>query len=322
MKILVTGGAGYAGSVLVPALLEQGHSVTVLDLFLYGDYLKEHPHLIKAKGNVKDVRAELLKGHEAVIHLACISNDPSFELNPALGAADFDSTVRLLELAADMGVKRFIYASSSSVYGAKPDDVEVTENLALQPLTGYSEIKAKCEEVVLKANGAMVTTALRPATLCGYAPRQRLDVVVNALTAQAYCNRAIPVHGGNQYRANLHLLDMVRTYLLMLTAPAFLIAGAVFNVGAENVTVLNLAQRVQNIVGGRIDVDTTMIDQRSYKLDSSKIANVLGFVPTHTIDHAILDLRTAFDEGLVPDAMTSARYYNVQQIKACLSSLS
>lgn len=316
MKILVTGGAGYVGSLLVPALLRQGHEVTVLDWFVYGDHLPNHPNLFKIHGKTGDVRPDYVIGHESVIHLACISNDPSFALNPALGEADFDATRRLLDRALLGGVKRFIYASSSSVYGAKPDDVAVTEDLPLEPLTGYSEIKAKCERLVLAANGAMVTTALRPATLCGYAPRLRLDLVVNALTSQAYFNKVIPVHGGNQYRASLHIYDMIRAYQIMLTAPAAQIAGEVFNVGAENHTVLALAQKVQAIAGGEIQIDTTAVDQRSYRLNSEK-ARKIGIYPHSTVNHAIQDLVTAFQLGRVPDALTDPRYYNVKQLQAC-----
>lgn len=317
MNILLTGGAGFLGSLLTPTLLEQGHSVAVLDWFLYGDTLQEHRHLIKVKGRVGDIGPALLHGHDAIIHLACISNDPSFALNPALGAADLDATEHLVELAQKVGIPRFIYASSSSVYGAKPDDVEVTEDLPLEPQTGYSLIKAQCEKVVLQANGRMVTTALRPATLCGYAPRLRLDVVVNAFASQAYFNRAITVQGGNQYRSHLHLRDMVRAYVLMLEAPAEKIAGHVFNVSTENTTVLDLALRVQAIAGGALEIDTQALDYRSYRLNTDKIAKALGFTPSFTIDQAIAELVEAFKAGLVPDAMTSPRYYNVKQIQAC-----
>lgn len=317
MKILVTGGAGYVGSLLTPTLLAQGHEVTVLDWFVYGDTLQDHPNLFKIHGKTGDVRPDYVIGHDAVIHLACISNDPSFALNPALGEADFAATRRLLDRALLGGVKRFIYASSSSVYGAKPDDVDVTEDLLLEPQTGYSEVKAACEAIVLAANGRMVTTALRPATLCGYAPRLRLDVVVNAFTSQAHFNKVITVNGGSQYRSNLHIRDMVRAYLLMLNAPAEKIAGHVFNVSTENATVLELAQRVQAIAGGEIQIDTKAVDQRSYRLNTDKIAQSLGFHPGRTINEAILELVGAFKAGKVPDAMTSPRYYNVKQIQAC-----
>lgn len=315
MKILITGGAGYLGSLLTPTLLAQGHTVTVLDWFLYGDTLETHQNLIKAKGKVLDLCS--VESFDAIIHLACISNDPSFALDPALGAADYDATVHLVRIALAANIQRFIYASSSSVYGAKPDDVEVTEDLPLQPLTGYSAVKARCEQVVLEANGPMVTTALRPATLCGYAPRLRLDVVVNALTSQAYFTKVIPVQGGRQSRASLHIQDMVRAYQLMLEAPADKIGGEVFNVGADNSTVLALAQRVQAVAGGEIQIDHTAVDARSYRLNSDKIRRVLGFTPAYTVDRAILDLWAAFRSGLVPDALTDARYYNVRQIQAC-----
>lgn len=315
-RILITGGAGFIGSLLVPTLLEQGHAITVFDWFMFGDHLPEHPHLLKIKGDVGRVAHGLLQGHDAVIHLACISNDPSFVLNPALGAADLDNTLRLVQLAKDAGVARFILASSSSVYGAKPADMEVTEDLALEPQTGYSTIKARCEEVVLAANGAMTTVALRPATVCGYAPRLRLDVVVNALTSQAYFNGVIQVQGGSQYRAHLHIRDMVRAYQTVLDAPADRVAGQVFNVNAENITILDLAQRVQELAGGAIRVDTKAVDARSYRLNTDKIAQALGFRTWHTIDEAIYGLVDAFKHEKVRD-INNPIYYNVQQIQAC-----
>jgi len=318
MKVLITGGAGYVGSLLVPAVLDRGHEVTVLDWFLYGDPLKAHPRLSKRQGDIRSVPRSLCLGHDAVIHLACISNDPSFELDQDLGTSvNYDATVRLVRFSKDVGVSRFIYASSSSVYGVKPDGVDVTEDLPLEPLTDYSKYKAMGEDVVLKAQSMdFTTTVVRPATLCGYAPRLRLDLIVNILTSQAVHRGVIPVFGGEQRRPNLHIKDMVRAYLAVLDAPMELIAGQVFNVGTENATVLQLAERVQKMCGGTLKVTETN-DTRSYAVNSEKIFRMVGFWPRYSIDLAITELRMALQDGRVANAMTDPVYYNIKQMQTC-----
>ncbi len=318
MNILLTGGAGYVGSLLTPALLDAGHDVTVLDTFWYGDPLKSHPRLGKMQADIRTVKPSLFKGIEAVIHLACISNDPSFELDAELGrSVNYDATVEIVRMAKEAGVSRFIYASSSSVYGVKPDGVDVTEDLPLEPLTDYSKYKAMGEDAVLKAQSKkFTTTVIRPATLCGYAPRLRLDLIVNILTAKAVFWQQIPVFGGSQHRPNLHVADMVRAYLAVLDAPAGVVAGQVFNVGAENATVLELAQRVQAICWGELVVTLTD-DPRSYIVNSEKIKRVLGFTPAYSIEDAITQLRDALLSGQVPNAMTDPVYYNIKQMQTC-----
>ena len=219
-RVLVTGGAGYVGAVLVPQLLERGYRVRVLDLYLYGDdvlrSVESHPSLEQIKGDIRDrsLLERVMPGCDAVIHLACISNDPSFELNPELGKSiNYDAFFDLVAVAKDSGVKRFIYASSSSVYGVKSDD-NVTEDLPLEPLTDYSKYKALCEEVLLKAQSPDFTTVvLRPATVCGYSPRLRLDLTVNILTNHAVNSGRITVFGGDQKRPNIHIDDMADVYL-------------------------------------------------------------------------------------------------------------
>jgi nucleoside-diphosphate-sugar epimerase len=319
-RVLVTGGAGYVGSVLVPKLLAAGHAVNVLDLFLYGedvlDAVKGHAKLRLIKGDLRhlpSVEAALV-GCDAVIHLACISNDPSFELDPELGKSiNLDAFRPLVRAAKAAGVKRFIYASSSSVYGIK-EGVSVTEELALEPLTDYSKFKAACERILEEERApGFVTLTLRPATVCGYSPRQRLDLVVNILTNHAVNNRKIKVFGGSQLRPNLHIEDMTDLYLQCLAAPDEQIDGRIWNAGYENHTVRQLADTVREVVGGPIGLEVVPTDDnRSYHVSSEKIRRELGFVPRRSIGQAVADLNQGFKDGRLPDAMTSSRYYNIR----------
>ena len=319
-KVLVTGGAGYVGSVLVPKLLATGCDVTVMDLFLYGtdvfDTVRENPRLRLIKG---DLRASAsieaaLAGCDAVIHLACISNDPSFELEPALGKSiNLDAFRPLVRAAKAAGVKRFIYASSSSVYGVK-EGVAVTEDLPLKPLTDYSKFKAACERILEEEREpGFVALTLRPATVCGYSPRQRLDLVVNILTNHAVNNRNIKVFGGSQLRPNLHIEDMTDLYCMCLDAPDEQIDGRIWNAGYENHTVRQLAETVKEIVGGPIALEVLPTDDlRSYHVSSERIRREFGFVPKRTIGQAVSDLNAAFKGGRLPNPMTDSRYYNIR----------
>jgi len=322
-NVLVTGGAGYVGSVLVPKLLAEGHKVAVLDLYMYGedvfDEYREHPRLRQIKGDLRDpaLVREALWGCEAVIHLACISNDPSFELNPELGKSiNFDSFRPLVRAAKAAGVERFIYASSSSVYGIK-DDPEVTEDLALEPLTDYSKFKAMCEEVLAEERApGFITCTLRPATVCGYAPRQRLDVVVNILTNQAFNTRRIKVMGGSQKRPNIHVEDMADLYAFLLQQPDETIDGEIYNAGYENHTLNQLAEMVRRQVGNDIVIDVVPTnDLRSYHVSSEKMRQKLGFEPKHSIEDAIRDLVTAFRAGRLPNSLDDPRYFNIKRMQ-------
>ena len=225
--VLVIGGAGYVGAVLVPKMLEAGYRVTVFDLFIYGedvfDAVKSDPKLKLVRGDMRDATAvaDAMKGCDAVIHLACISNDPSFELDPELGKSiNLDSFRPTVKAAKKAGVRRFIYASSSSVYGVK-EGVAVTEDLSLEPLTDYSKFKVACEKILTEEREpGFVTAIIRPATVCGYSPaRQRLDVIVNILTNHAVHNNKIKIMGGAQLRPNIHIQDMARVYLKALELP-------------------------------------------------------------------------------------------------------
>ena len=319
-KIYITGGAGYVGAMLAPKLVEEGYEVTVLDLMMYGDdVIAPNPKITMIKGDIRDL--ELLKktipGHDAVIHLACISNDPSFELNPNLGKSiNLDAFEPLTKISKDSGVKRFIYASSSSVYGVK-EEKDVHEEMSLEPLTDYSKFKADCEIILSRYQSSNFTTVtIRPATVCGYSTRQRLDVVVNILTNLAFHKREISVFGGAQLRPNIHIGDMVDSYLAVLKAPKEKIAGEIFNVGTENQSVLELAQTVQKVMGPDVKlVATPTNDNRSYHISSKKIADKLGFVPSHSIAEASEDLKIALEKGLLPDSLTNPAYFNIKTMQ-------
>jgi len=322
-RVLVTGGAGYVGSSLVPKLLKAGYEVAVLDLYLYGDVfakLAGNPNLIQIKGDLRHAAdvSEALAGCDAVIHLACISNDPSFDLNPELGKSiNYDCFRPLVKASKDAGVKRFIYASSSSVYGIK-DDADVTEDLPLVPLTDYSKYKAMCEEVLdQEREPGFVAVTLRPATVCGYAPRLRLDLTVNILTNHAINNGKITVFGGDQLRPNIHVEDMTDLYVRLLEESDEVINGKTWNAGYHNLKVRTIADMVREQVGPSVDIVVTPTDDhRSYHVSSEKIRRDLGFVAERSVKDAILDLKAAFVGGKVPNAMTDDRYYNIKRMQA------
>ncbi len=322
-RVMVTGGAGYVGSNLAPKLLAAGYQATVLDLYLYGDVfanLASNPNLTEVKGDLRnpsDVQ-RALAGCDAVIHLACISNDPSFDLNPDLGRSiNYDCFRPLVKASKDAGVKRFIYASSSSVYGIK-NDSNVTEDLPLEPLTDYSKYKAMCEEVLdQEREPGFVAVTLRPATVCGYAPRLRLDLTVNILTSHAINNGRITVFGGEQLRPNLHVEDMTDLYIQLLEAPDEAVNGKTWNAGYHNLKVREIANMVRDEVGKNVDIVVTPSDDhRSYHVSSEKIKRDLGFSARRTVSDAIVDLAEAFNAGKVPNAMTDDRYYNIKRMQA------
>ncbi len=317
-KILITGGAGYVGSVLVPELLKKNYFVSVVDLFLYGDTLKSHPNLTLIKGDIRnqDLLEKIFPGIDIVIHLACISNDPSFELNPTLGKSiNLDAFEPLIKISLKNNIKRFIYASSSSVYGIKTEK-NVTEDMKLEPLTDYSKFKGDCEKILnsYKSND-FITTTIRPSTVCGYAKRQRLDLVVNILTNHAFYNREIKVFGGSQLRPNVHITDMVDSYLAVLEADPNKVNGEIFNVGFRNQTVNELALDVKEIVGDDVKiVNTKSDDNRSYHVSSEKIKSVLGFSTKYTVKDAVLDLKKAFEEKLLTNTFDNEYYYNIKRM--------
>jgi nucleoside-diphosphate-sugar epimerase len=326
-SVFVTGGAGYVGSLLVPRLLDRGYHVTVYDICYYGDVFlpKNNPALSVIRGDIRDSGrlAEAVKGHDAVVHLACISNDASFELDEKLSTSvNLDAFEPMVIAAQDAGVRRFVYASSSSVYGVS-DQADVTEEHPLVPLTLYNKYKGLCEPLLFEqTTPSFVGVVFRPATVCGYAPRQRLDLSVNILTNHAVNNRKITVFGGSQMRPNLHIVDYCDAVQLLLDAPDSKIADQIFNVGYQNMSIMELAGLVKRVVEqefpdqGKIDIVTTPTDDnRSYHINSDKIRRALGFTPRHTIEQAVRDLCHAFRDGRLTNTMADDIYYNVRRMK-------
>ena len=319
-KILITGGAGYLGSKLVPELLKLGLKVNVLDLMIYGkDVLPKHHNLQIFKGDIRDKKiiVEALNEVETIIHLACISNDPSFELNPKLGKSiNLDAFEPMVKIARDQGIKKFIYASSSSVYGIKKEK-NVVEDMPLNPLTDYSKYKAECEKILLKyKSNDFVTSIVRSATLCGYAPRQRLDVIVNIFANQGYHNRKLSVYGGEQLRPNIHIDDIVRFYILLLEADKKKINGEIFNVGSKNHSVNEIAEIVKAELGSDIEISKAKTDDnRSYHISSEKVKKILNFNTKLTIADAVRDLKEVFNKNILVSPLENEFYYNIKRMK-------
>jgi nucleoside-diphosphate-sugar epimerase len=321
--VLVTGGAGYVGSKLVPTLLKQGYNVKVLDIYMFGNDVfsdhKKNSHLTEIKGDLRDLKTvvDAVKNVDFVIHLACVSNDPSFELNPELGKSiNFDAFRPLVQSAKSAGVRRFIYASSSSVYGVK-ENADITEDVLLEPMTDYSRYKAMCETVLEEEREpGFVTLTLRPATVCGYGRRLRLDLTVNILTNLAINTGKITVFGGSQLRPNIHIDDMVDLYLNCLLYDEELINGKIFNVGYENNSVMRIAEVVREAIGNKVEIIRTESDDlRSYHISSNRIARELGFIPAKSIRDAVFDLSNAFNKGLVPNSLSDPKYFNVKTMQ-------
>lgn len=330
--VFVTGGAGYVGCVLVPKLLAAGYPVVVYDLMLFGsEGLPHHPRLRVIRGDIRDLPAlsAALHGVHSVIHLACISNDPSFELDPVLSRSiNYDCFEPMVAASRAAGVKRFIYASTSSVYGVS-EAPEVTEDHPLIPLTDYNKYKGLCEPILRRYQSPEFTTVIiRPATVCGYSPRMRLDLTVNILTNLAIHKRRITVFGGSQKRPNIHIDDLAELYVQLLELPDRQVAGETFNAGYQNHTVAELAQMVRRVVEqdmpetAPIAIETSPSDDlRSYHVSSRKIAQRLGYVPQRTIEEAIRDLCGAFKAGKLPNSLSDDRYVNVKTVKKMTPAL-
>jgi len=326
-KVVVTGGAGYCGSLLVPKMLDKGYDVTVFDIMYFGDdhMPKDHPNLSVVAGDIRDTSAlkKVFAGQDAVISLACISNDASFELDENLSTTiNMDAFEPMVMAAKDAGVKRFVYASSSSVYGVS-DAPDVTEDHPLVPLTLYNKYKGLCEPLLKKhTSDDFIGVIFRPATVCGFAPRQRLDLSVNILTNHAITNGKIRVFGGSQLRPNLHIQDYCDLCMLLLEAPKEKVQNETFNCGYQNMSIMDIALLVKKVVEeiypekGDIEIVTEPTDDiRSYHINSDKIKRMLGYQPSHTIKEAIREVAAAFRDGKLPNSMEDDGYYNVRTLK-------
>jgi nucleoside-diphosphate-sugar epimerase len=318
-NILIIGGAGYVGAELSDSLISKGYNVSVFDLFIYGEDVFKSQKINKIRGDVREINnyQNIFKEIDCVIHLACISNDPSYDLDPELGKSiNYSCFEPLIKISKESGVKKFIYASSSSVYGIK-NTPDVKESDTLEPLTDYSKFKVLCEDICHNYRDKnFKTIIIRPATVCGYSKRQRLDLVVNILTNLAYHKRHIKVFGGDQLRPNIHIKDMVRSYIHVLESEFDFAQENVFNVGYNNFKVLEIANKVKNIIGDDVTIEKVPTDDnRSYHVSSEKIKKVLNFKNEFNLDDAISDLRNAFKQKLLTNTLTDKKYFNIKMMQ-------
>ncbi len=319
-NILVIGGGGYVGTHLTTQLIQKNYVVTVFDLFIYGNFLVKHKNLNVIKGDIRDLSLlkKIIRNFDCIIHLACISNDPSFDLNPELGKSiNFDPFEDLVKISKENGIERFIYASSSSVYGVKSEN-DVDEKFSLEPLTDYSKYKALCEDILLRYNDKNFTCCIvRPATVCGYSKRQRLDLVVNILTNLAYNSGEVSIYGGSQLRPNININDMSNAYIFLLNQSKQLISGEIFNIGFENYSVNTICGLVTKNIKKKVNIKYLKSeDNRSYHISSKKIQNKLGFKNFYSIEDAIIELINAFENKLLHDPLNNEIYFNIKKMKS------
>jgi len=322
-KIFITGGAGYCGSRLVPFLLKKNFKITVFDIMYFGKkFLPKHKNLKIIKGDIRDTRKleKACKGHEIFINLSCISNDASFELDKNLSKTiNLDAFEPMVKAAKRSGIRRFIYASSSSVYGLSKKK-NVKEDHPLLPLTLYNKYKGMCEPKLLKHTDENFTGVIfRPATVCGYAPRLRLDLSVNILTSHAYFKNKILVFGGKQLRPNLHVQDYCNVLLKLISADKKLVQNEIFNVGYQNMSILNIAKKVKKIVEKKLNKKIPLEivksnDNRSYHINSDKIKNKIKFRPKYSIDYAVNELCNEFKKNKLKNVFNKNIYYNVKTV--------
>jgi len=310
MNILITGACGYVGSSLTPYLLAQGHSITAVDTEWFGNNLDPHPNLQFTNIDIRDLDSSFFNNIEVIIHLANIANDPSVELNPNLSwEVNVLATQKLADNAIRAGVKQLIYASSGSVYGVK-DEPDVTEDLELVPISVYNKTKMVSERVTLSYKDKIKIHNIRPATVCGWSNRMRLDVSVNMLTFQALKNKKITVFGGSQVRPNIHMQDMIRVYSHFIEKRDFIDSGN-FNAGFENISILDIAEMIVSKIPAEILV-TESNDPRSYRQNSDKLL-ATGFLQEFSVQHAIDEVIEKYNLGELEER---DEYFTVKTMKA------
>lgn len=301
MNILVTGGCGYKGTVLVPKLLTRGYRVNVVDIMWFDNSLEPHDNLNVLKADIRNIESIDLDGIDIIIHLASVANDPCGDLDPKLTwEISALATMQLADKAVRSNVKQFIYASSGSVYGVKEED-QVTEDLELKPISEYNKTKMVAERVLLSYSDKMIVQIIRPATVCGYSPRMRLDVSVNMLTMQALTNGVITVFGGNQTRPNIHIDDITDVYLHLIDRKDSI--RGVYNAGFENISILDIANMVTKHVPAKIEV-TESNDPRSYRVNSDKLLST-GYAPKKSVDDAIQEICAKYNDNSLKDKLQS-----------------
>lgn len=319
-NVLVCGGGGFVGAVLTPRLLERGYRVKVLDTFWFGDFLSEHSRMTKIRGDMRntDLVLSALEGVDAVIQLACLSNDPTSDLDAELTKAiNYTACNSVIHLARKQGVRRFIYASSASVYGVR-EETDITEDMKLEPITLYSQYKAAVEETLFSVGAPDFTAvAVRNSTVSGYSPRMRLDLIISIFVMAALKKKLITIEGGTQLRPLIHMQDLVDFYLLLLEADHAAIHQQAFNVSTDNYKVMDVATMVQAKLPCELTV-TAFTDPRSYHVNTDKVFRRLGYRPSRPISAAIDEVKDAFERGWIQDSDT--RCYNIRHMKHLLGT--
>jgi nucleoside-diphosphate-sugar epimerase len=309
MNILITGGCGYVGSILIPKLLKLNYKITSIDTQWFGNHLKKHKNLKNLKLNIQNIESVKINNIDAVIHLASIANDPMSELDRNLSwETSALGTLKLLEYCKKFRVKRFIYASSGSVYGISKEN-KVRENSKLEPISLYNKVKMVTEKIILSYENFFEIFIVRPATICGFSPRMRLDLTVNALTFSALQKKKIIVHGGSQVRPNVHIDDICDVYIKFLKINKRY--QGIYNVGFENRSIIDIAKIVQSIIKSEIIIDNNNYDPRSYRLNSDKILDI-GFFPKKNINDAIIELKLLYEKNKIKN---KSNYHSLSWLK-------
>ena len=312
MHILLTGGCGYIGSVLTPKLLNAGFKVSVIDLMWFGNFLPDHRDLKIIQQDIRNIDNLSMEDVDVIIHLANVANDPCGDLSSKLTwEVNALATMRLVEWAIRHNAKQFIYASSGSVYGVK-EEPQVTEDLSLVPISDYNKAKMVSERVLLSYKDSIAVQCIRPATVCGYSPRMRLDLSVNMLTMQALANKRITVFGGDQVRPNIHIQDITDLVLFFIEQGENV--HGIYNAGFENISILDIAKKATELAPAEIVV-TPSNDPRSYRLNSDKLL-ATGFKPKYNVEYAMKEIVDAYESENLPNSMDDIRYYNIKTMQA------